>query len=143
MVADFAILRLQTSRTWLLDTAVALSDHLLRSRGMAVLHPEDVDAEHALEVIRRELEERFDLRDAGVGDPVRSKVSADLLPSNRKNTCRSTSCSTGPAHRHSTSRHFRPRSRPRRPPARRWTSGRSVRSRERLLQRLVCWPGCR
>ncbi len=81
MVADFAILRLQTSRTWLLDTAVALSDHLLRSRGMAVLHPEDVDAEHALEVIRRELEERFDLRDAGVGDPFVGTLLANLLHS--------------------------------------------------------------
>lgn len=36
---------------------------------MAVVHAEDVDAEHALEVGGRQVEEGFDLGDAGVGDP--------------------------------------------------------------------------
>jgi hypothetical protein len=37
---------------------------------VAVVHAEDVDAEHALEVGGGEVEEGFYLGDAGVGDPV-------------------------------------------------------------------------
>jgi len=42
---------------------------------VAVVHAEDVDAEHALEVGGGEVEEGFYLGDAGVCDPVRSEVS--------------------------------------------------------------------
>jgi hypothetical protein len=34
------------------------------------VHAEDVDAEHPLEVFGGQVEEGFDLGDAGVGDPV-------------------------------------------------------------------------
>ena len=43
------------------------------------MHAEDVDAEHALEVGRGEVEEGFYLGDAGVGDPVGREL--DLLGS--------------------------------------------------------------
>lgn len=53
-----------------LERAVALRDELLGGGGVAVVHAEDVDAEHALEIFGCEVEEGFDLGDAGVGDPV-------------------------------------------------------------------------
>jgi hypothetical protein len=55
---------------WVVLGAVALLDELLGGGRVAVVHAEDVDAEHALEVGGGEVEEGFYLGDAGVGDPV-------------------------------------------------------------------------
>lgn len=52
--------------------AVSLLDQLLRGGLEAILHAEDIDAEHALKVLWRELKQRFDLGDASVCDPARS-----------------------------------------------------------------------
>ena len=49
--------------------AVSLLDHLPGSGSVAVLHAEDVDGEHALEVLLREVEKGLDLGDTSVGDP--------------------------------------------------------------------------
>jgi len=46
----------------------ALSDHLFGGEGVAVVHAEDVDGEHARHVFFGEVEERLYLGDAGVGD---------------------------------------------------------------------------
>ena len=59
--------------------AGALLDELLGRSRVAVVHAEDVDAEHALEVGRGEVEEGFYLGDAGVGDPIGREL--DLLGS--------------------------------------------------------------
>ena len=55
---------------WVVLRAGALLDELFGGGGVAVVHAEDVDAEHALEIGRSEVEQGFYLRDAGVGDPV-------------------------------------------------------------------------
>ena len=55
---------------WVVLGAVALLDELFGGGRVAVVHAEDVDAEHALEVGGGEVEEGFYLGDAGVGDPV-------------------------------------------------------------------------
>ena len=55
---------------WVVLRAVALFDELFGGGRVAVVHAEDIDAEHALEVLRGEVEEGFYLGDAGVGDPV-------------------------------------------------------------------------
>jgi len=54
--------------TWVLHRAVSLRDELFGGCRMAVVHAEDVDAEHALEIFGRQVKEAFHLRDAGVGD---------------------------------------------------------------------------
>lgn len=55
---------------WVVLRAGALFDELLGRGRVAVVHAEDVDAEHALEIGGSEVEEGFYLGDAGVGDPV-------------------------------------------------------------------------
>ena len=55
--------------------AVPLFDELFRGDLEAVVHAEDVDAEHALEVGRGEGEEGFDLGDACVGYPGGTRVN--------------------------------------------------------------------
>jgi hypothetical protein len=55
---------------WVVLRAITLLDELLSGSRVAVVHAEDVDAEHALEVGGGEVEEGFYLGDAGVCDPV-------------------------------------------------------------------------
>lgn len=57
---------------WVVLRAGALLDELFGGGRVAVVHAEDVDAEHALEICGSEVEEGFHLGDAGVGDPVGS-----------------------------------------------------------------------
>ena len=61
---------------WVVLRAGALFDELLGRGRVAVVHAEDVDAEHALEIGGSEVEKGFYLGDAGVGDPVGGWVSS-------------------------------------------------------------------
>lgn len=54
----------------LVDALVQLPllDHLLGGDGVAIVHAEDVDAEHAFDVFFSQVQQGFYLRDAGIGD---------------------------------------------------------------------------
>lgn len=54
--------------------ACALFDELFGGGRVAIVHTEDVYAEHALEIGGSEVEEGFYLGDAGVGDPVGDRL---------------------------------------------------------------------
>ena len=56
--------------TWSLSGTVSLGDELLSCCRVAIVHAVDIDAEHSLEVLGSQVQEGFDLGDAGVGDPI-------------------------------------------------------------------------